>query len=118
MAAGSETGDADGDGFSNGKEYTAGTHPLDAASSFALGIVSSGQGVRIQFLARQTQGAGYTGLSRHYRVEAGSDPQGGPWQPLPGAGDILGADQAVSLEVPRTNAAPAFFRGRVELRSP
>ena len=54
--------DNDHDGLTNLQEYLAGTNPLDAASVLRLDARSTGQGIRLSFMARA--GRSYSILSR------------------------------------------------------
>lgn len=115
LAPGSQNLDADSDGFSNGREFVAGTNPHDPNSRFVLAIDQGTESVAISFVALQTLGAGYAGLNRYYALETALDPQG-PWTALPDYQNMPGDGQIRVCVVAVTNGAPQFYRGQVDLR--
>jgi hypothetical protein len=110
--------DADHDGVTNLKEYLAGTDPQDPNSRFALVITQAVSGVQISFSALAASGTGYEGQDRYYTLESATNPKAIAWPSLVGYSNILGSGQRVPYTLPATNPSPAFYRGRVELRSP
>ncbi|MBN1671110.1 MAG: lamin tail domain-containing protein [Kiritimatiellae bacterium] len=110
-------GDADGDGVSNIGEYIAGTDPAGTASYFQVNVGVTAAGVAVDFPTIAADGAHYSGLDRHYALEAcvAADVEG-TWHAVAGYSDIVGQGQTVVY----TNTAPAsatYYRGRVWLES-
>jgi hypothetical protein len=94
--------DPDGDGFTNGSEFAAGTNPLDPASVLRL--------FQVTFNASQATLGWQSVASKRYILESASNANG-PWTD---AASILAAGASVQTNVPRSSGAlPTFYRVRV-----
>ena len=70
-----DSGDPDGDSWTNGQEFILGTNP-NASNAAALIITPAGSDVTLTFLARQATGPGYDGLTRFYDVQTNASLDG------------------------------------------
>jgi hypothetical protein len=116
LATDAQNLDADGDGVSNGAEFTAGTIPTNAASQFLLRIESVAGTPEVSFDALRAEGPGYEQRTRRYALQRLAGVPGGVWQSVPGYEAIAGANQRVTY-VPSAGATPECFRGLVWLES-
>jgi len=107
------TRDTDGDGASDRAEYSAGTHPKDAADVFRIAVENDGASIQVNFRALRAAGPGYEGRTRYYSLEGTSDVASGNWQSIENMSRIPGTDQLVTYSPPDGTNAPAFFRARV-----
>ena len=102
--------DADGDGATNAEEYICGTDPNEPDAFNPLEQACAAGAATIKFLAKQSAGAGFTGLTRHYRVQWIGNLSGQTeWTSVAGSSDIVGDDQTVSIGVPNTGGK-RFYR--------
>ncbi|MBN1674756.1 MAG: lamin tail domain-containing protein [Kiritimatiellae bacterium] len=110
--------DYDGDGYSNYREYVAGTDPCAGGTTvFAVDVAAGTGGVVVSFTTVTAAGTGYEGMSRHYALEACSDPAGASgWNALPGYADILGTGQTVAYT--NGGGGTAYYQGKVWLVGP
>ena len=106
--------DPDGDGISNLKEYIFGLLPLSGDPSPSPSTSLTGNQLSLSFIARRATGPGYTGLTRHYSLEAAETPDAVAWIPLAGYTDILGNDQTVTC-VTTAAAIHQFYRINIRL---
>ncbi|MBN1671939.1 MAG: heparin lyase I family protein [Kiritimatiellae bacterium] len=111
----SNSADPDRDGLSNLEEYVAGTDPTAGGSCFAVDARLVGGQVRLSFPTIAAAGPGYDGCTRHYALESAAVGQG-PWRPVPGCADIIGAGQLVRYTT--TESQPRLYRARVWLDTP
>ena len=110
-----DTADPDHDGLANSQEYSLGTIPNAGDPAPLLTPAVSGSQITLVFTARQADGPGYTGLTRHYAVESAGDPgNAAGWVPVAGFSNITGQNQSVELTLPATETR-GFFRLRVWL---
>jgi hypothetical protein len=94
--------DPDQDGLNNASEYTAGTNPLDPASTLRV--------VQISFTANQATVGWQSVASKRYVLESASS-LNGPWSD---AATILASASSVQTSVARsTGGVPTFYRVRV-----
>ncbi|HVJ45877.1 MAG TPA: immunoglobulin domain-containing protein [Luteolibacter sp.] len=107
------TADPDGDGTDNTKEYVFGTLALTRENP-PMAMSLSGSNVSLTFTARQATGAGYSGRTRHYAIEASPSLGSGSWSSPPGYSDITGANQTVNYVTAR-GSTPMFYRLKVWL---
>ncbi len=76
--------DPDGDGLSNGDEYTYGLQPLTSEVAPTPEVVFAGNHVSLTFIAKEAAGPGYEGLTRHYAIEEANTPDSTAWTILTG----------------------------------
>ncbi|MEI6279669.1 MAG: thrombospondin type 3 repeat-containing protein, partial [Verrucomicrobiae bacterium] len=108
--------DPDGDGLTNAKEYAFGTNPMTADTGGLLDLAPDGNRLALTFFGRQSAGAGYVGLTRHYCVETTSNLTSTiSWTPVTGFSDVAGEDKTISLKLPVTGTK-CFFRLRAWLQ--
>lgn len=110
-----DSGDPDGDGITNAREYIFGTLPNEPDAN-PLNVASPGAGgISLSFLARKAEGAGYAGLARRYSVECTSD-LANPllWQPVTGFSNIIGENQPIAF-TPANDGARCFYRLKIIL---
>ena len=96
------------------QNYVAGTAPNQSGSGFRLNSSLAGGNRIVSFNAIQAQGVGYEGKQRFYALESSPAPLG-PWQEVVGFAVIMATNQIVTFQSP-SQAAPAYFRGRVWLQ--
>ena len=106
--------DFDGDGLSNGEEFTAGTDPTNAASRFALDIDRAGPHPVVGLRTVSGGPPWYTGLDRFYSLERVATPGAGSWQTVPGYANIRGTG-TVLLHTNTGNDAVRYYRGKTHL---
>jgi len=111
-----DSSDPDGDGLTNAKEYAFGTNPMTADTGGLLDLAPDGNRLALTFFGRQSAGAGYVGLTRHYCVETTSNLTSTiSWTPVTGFSDVAGEDKTISLKLPVTGTK-CFFRLRAWLQ--
>ena len=105
-----DAADPDGDGLTNVQEYIFGTLPTTPNTGALLGASSSGTNIVLTFIAKQSSGTGYTGLTRHYAVETTTDlTNAASWTPVAGYTDIIGNNQTVTVTLP-ISGSKGFYR--------
>ena len=110
-----DTGDPDGDGFSNLTEYVLGTDPHDFTQRPLVIATAPANHITLSFLARRASGSGYAGLTRSYDLQTSNDPANpAAWQAVPDYTNITGNDQQVVISLP-VNAIRKFHRLKVRL---
>jgi hypothetical protein len=95
------TTDTDGDGVPDLKEFTAGTHPVNAASVLRISTVATPDGTLATFPSV---------VGRTYRVEV-ADAVVGPWSAI--GGDTVGNGLTLRFIDPAHIGANRFYRTRV-----
>jgi hypothetical protein len=114
--AGNGSGDRDGDGFSDLREYVAGSNPNNPGDNFKLNIRTTQPATTVSFVARRAEGTGYTGLTRLYSLEFSTNAAlTGPWFGVPSFTNVTGNNQSVTYQQPSTSR-PIYYRGRVWLQ--
>jgi hypothetical protein len=89
------TADPDDDRTTNEDEFIWGTNPLAADRFMFPSIAASAGQILLSFTADAAGGPGYSGLTRHYALEACSDLSSGVWTPVSGYSDIVATGQLV-----------------------
>ena len=89
------TADPDDDRTTNEDEFIWGTDPLVADRFMLPSIAASAGQILLSFTADSAGGPGYSGLTRHYALEACSDLSSGVWTPVSGYSDIVATGQLV-----------------------
>ena len=84
-----------GDRVENLWEYTAGTDPLDPNSFPAVACSNNTSDITVSFLARQADGAGYSGMTRLYTLEMATSLNGGVWTNISGYSAIAATNQYI-----------------------
>ena len=107
-------GDPDQDGRSNLQEYIAGTNPL-LADGGDLSITRSNAMLLVSFVARKAEGAGYSGRTRYFTLEAAAHLASTEWQPVRAYTNIVGTNQTVVFVTPGTNRPARFYRTTITL---
>jgi hypothetical protein len=110
-----DTGDPDGDGLNNAREYILGTVPTAPDRGSFLNMAHSAGGITLTFTALQTTGTGYAARTRYYAIETTTDlTNSSSWTPLAGYSEILGANHTVSAILP-VSGNHSFYRLKVRL---
>lgn len=110
-----DSGDPDGDGLTNAREYIFGTNPNEPGASPPLAASSGADGISLSFVAKKAEGPGCAGLSRLYSVEFSAD-LANPvlWQPVAGFSNIIGENQSITL-TPPDGGNRCFYRLKIRL---
>jgi hypothetical protein len=107
--------DSDGDGITNASEYVFGSNPASANLASTPAISTSGTGLTLTFVASQTIGTGYAGLTRYYDVETSADLSiASSWVGVPGYTNIAATGQTITINQP-LSAGPRFYRLKVRV---
>lgn len=108
------SGDADGDGESNLREFIAGTSPTGSSDAFAISVTMINGQVVVTYPKEQAVGSGYDGLDRYYSLERILRLSQGGWTSVNGFDDEFGTTGTGRF----TNSVPysnAFYRVKVRL---
>ncbi len=92
--------DADGDGLSNGAEFTAGTDPQDRSSALTATLESTAGSLKVQFTAQP---------GKRYAIESSGQLQAGGWQQI-GLVPAAAAASLVEYDLGPVNAGRVFYR--------
>ena len=103
--AAAEAGDADGDGFTAGQEFLAGTDPTDAASSLRI----------LDLRAAPPQLTVLSATNRLYTLYRRPDLTTGTWIPVSDQTDLPGTGSLLTLIDSNTPAGNCFYRVSVRL---
>lgn len=97
----------DTDAYDNAAEYILGTDPNIPDTQPLLRLLVTNATAALQFSARNAEGPGYENRARHYTIQHSTNLL--YWPTLPGAEDIPGNGQTLTLAPSITNP-PALFR--------
>lgn len=106
--------DPDSDHTTNEEEFIWGTDPLAADGGRTPSIAASAAQIFLSFTADAASGPGYSGLTRHYALEACDDLSCGIWTAIPGYSDIVGTGQFVEAN-PAAALGSTYYRLRASL---
>ena len=109
------TGDPDGDGINNEKEFAAGTNPNDSSAFFKLTIAGTVPR-SVSFFAVTAQGAGYAGVDRIYTLESTTNLVLGNWSGVPNYTNVLGNNTTITY-LSNESDVQTFYRCRLQLRN-
>lgn len=104
-------------GLNNLQAYSFGINPTQAAFAPLLSLSNSASSITLNFLAKAAgSGAGYSGLSRYYNLEASTNLATPSWYVVPGYSNILGTNQSVILSTNTSGGPHWFYRLRAWLQ--
>ena len=108
----SDTASPYGIGLNNLQAYTFGVDPTQPVTTPLLSISNSGSNtLTLSFLARAAgSGAGYSGLTRYYNLEATTNLTNASWSPVVGYSNILASNQFISISTNTSSGTKFFYR--------
>ncbi len=110
-------GDRDGDGATDGEEYTAGTDPADPSSAPALTIRREGDATVLEWQTPPDDTYA-PHVRRVYAWEHRTNWAETAWQGVAGQTNLTGNGRLLRLTPEPPRPAAAFYRGRVQVEGP